>query len=405
MMRYYEPGDDIYIFGFSRGAYTARFLAEMLHNIGLLSRGNEEMVYFAWDTFSKFQVSKGVVPIGKAEKDMQDYMTQFKKTFCKHIEVHFLGLFDCVNSVGQFEVPLFRKSFNYTSTPPAAHIRHAVALHERRLKFRPALCLFNDMDPNNPLKLDEPGEQVRKEVDLGERWFAGNHGDVGGGWDPTPAPAGGNKEDAWLLSDMTLKWMVDEMTSTEVTGDDPERKLKLDKKEQEKHLAMAGKLIAADGKKWLKPKPIRTHDMLKWGRGSEWYMWIVWWIIGTYLLPTHQPLLFPVYAVVFAIIYMSQPLIKAEILPISSRLELQRNGLWKPKYFPSALGSRRGIPKGAKIHASVTNMMECGILGADMQWVEGAPPGFWDRLRGWLGVRKSGVQEARERYEERNGTA
>jgi hypothetical protein len=36
-MRYYTPGDDIYFFGFSRGAYTARFLAEMLDHVGLLS--------------------------------------------------------------------------------------------------------------------------------------------------------------------------------------------------------------------------------------------------------------------------------------------------------------------------------------------------------------------------------
>lgn len=36
-MRYYTPGDDIFFFGFSRGAYTARFLAEMLDHVGLLS--------------------------------------------------------------------------------------------------------------------------------------------------------------------------------------------------------------------------------------------------------------------------------------------------------------------------------------------------------------------------------
>lgn len=48
LMRYYNPGDDIYFFGFSRGAYTARFLAEMLDHVGLLSAGNEEMCHFAW---------------------------------------------------------------------------------------------------------------------------------------------------------------------------------------------------------------------------------------------------------------------------------------------------------------------------------------------------------------------
>jgi len=45
-MRYYSQGDKIYIFGFSRGAYTARFLSKMIDSIGLLSMGNEEMISF-----------------------------------------------------------------------------------------------------------------------------------------------------------------------------------------------------------------------------------------------------------------------------------------------------------------------------------------------------------------------
>ena len=54
MMRYYNVGDDIYLFGFSRGAYTARFLAEMLDHVGLLSAGNEEMARFAWKAFERW---------------------------------------------------------------------------------------------------------------------------------------------------------------------------------------------------------------------------------------------------------------------------------------------------------------------------------------------------------------
>jgi uncharacterized protein (DUF2235 family) len=46
LMRYYRTGDEIYLFGFSRGAYTARFLAEMIDHIGLLSQGNEELIHF-----------------------------------------------------------------------------------------------------------------------------------------------------------------------------------------------------------------------------------------------------------------------------------------------------------------------------------------------------------------------
>jgi len=81
-------------------------------------------------------------PFGETKEDWEqfEYMQNFKETFCRtKVKVHFLGLFDCVNSVGQFEIPLFRKSFKYVSTSPATHIRHAVSINERRLKFKPAL--------------------------------------------------------------------------------------------------------------------------------------------------------------------------------------------------------------------------------------------------------------------------
>ena len=141
IMRYYSPGDQIYIVGFSRGAYTARFLSEMLCKVGLFSRGNEEMVAFAWKTFSKFQTSRNATAYhsDKNKKD-DDYMNEFKKTFCREdVKVHFLGLFDCVNSVGQFDLPFASSSYPHIPTAPAKHIRHAVAINERRIKFKPAL--------------------------------------------------------------------------------------------------------------------------------------------------------------------------------------------------------------------------------------------------------------------------
>ena len=59
LMRYYRYGDEIYLFGFSRGAYTARFLAEMIDHIGLLSQGNEELIRFGEFTSepSRHQIS------------------------------------------------------------------------------------------------------------------------------------------------------------------------------------------------------------------------------------------------------------------------------------------------------------------------------------------------------------
>jgi uncharacterized protein (DUF2235 family) len=194
-MRFYRPGDKIYIFGFSRGAYTARFLAEMIFNIGLLSQGNEEMVRFAWSTFSDFQRNRGHDP------KFKDFMLRFKETFCReHLTVHFLGLFDCVNSVAQFQIPLWGKSSPYIPVPPAKYVRHAVSIHERRLMFKPALFLL---------------EETEAKGDLKEVWFTGNHGDVGGGW-------WYSKGEEYLLSDIALKWMVNEVLELPDTVSLPE---------------------------------------------------------------------------------------------------------------------------------------------------------------------------------------
>ncbi|RPA99044.1 hypothetical protein L873DRAFT_1633306, partial [Choiromyces venosus 120613-1] len=139
LMRFYAPGDDIYLFGFSRGAYTARFLAEMLDHVGLVSQGNEEMVMFAWKTFSNWQQRKDGDGWGARKQDMYNYMRAFRETFARPVRrVRFLGLFDTVNSVPRFENAWLKRSagFPYTARSTALVIRHAVGIDERRAKFR-----------------------------------------------------------------------------------------------------------------------------------------------------------------------------------------------------------------------------------------------------------------------------
>lgn len=139
LMRYYSPGDDIYFFGFSRGAYTARFLAEMLDYVGLLTAGNEELVRFAWKTFSKWQQRRGNSEEDKKEKrKLFRYMKAFRETFSRPIkQIQFLGLFDTVNSVPSFESAwMHRNRFPYTARSSARVMRHAVGIDERRAKFR-----------------------------------------------------------------------------------------------------------------------------------------------------------------------------------------------------------------------------------------------------------------------------
>ncbi|KAF2087528.1 hypothetical protein K490DRAFT_23539, partial [Saccharata proteae CBS 121410] len=146
LMRYYIPGDDIYFFGFSRGAYTARFLAEMLDHVGLLSAGNEEMARFAWKTFQKWQIRQERTQEEKAQKKfLLDFMCAFRETFSRPVRrIRFLGLFDTVNSVPRFENAWMQRSkFPYTAHSTAKFIRHAVAIDERRAKFRQDLISEN----------------------------------------------------------------------------------------------------------------------------------------------------------------------------------------------------------------------------------------------------------------------
>ncbi|RFU77072.1 short chain dehydrogenase reductase family [Trichoderma arundinaceum] len=145
LMRFYNPGDEIYMFGFSRGAYIARFLAEMLDYIGLLSHGNEEMVSFAWKAFANWQSRRGgdkdeklAEEEEKKKHEMYHFMKGFRETFSRPVgRIRFLGLFDTVNSVPRFETAWMQRSkFPYTARSSARVIRHAVSIDERRAKFR-----------------------------------------------------------------------------------------------------------------------------------------------------------------------------------------------------------------------------------------------------------------------------
>ena len=163
LMRYYQEGDSIYIFGFSRGAYTARVLAAMLYKVGLLTQGNEELIPFAWDIFKRH--------------DNRTLGEGFRRTFSRPVRIHFLGLWDTVSSVGWAWAP---KHFQFTENNQAVDmVRHAVSLDERRVYF--VQNLWGSVPP-----------------DVEQVWFPGVHCDVGGGY----------PENDSGLSATALKWMV-----------------------------------------------------------------------------------------------------------------------------------------------------------------------------------------------------
>lgn len=266
IMRYFSDGDDIYIFGFSRGAYTARFLAEMVQTIGLLSQGNEEMILFAWSTFSEYQQSRGRDPQTPADQARVLYMKEFQTTFCReNVKIYFLGLFDCVNSVGQFEIPWFRKSFRNIANPSAIHIRHAVSIHERRLKFKPALFTQDGIVDRTNVK---------------EVWFAGNHGDVGGGW---------KKESDQLrqLSDTPLAWMVQELDDLTDRGKKLAFARTTEDQIRNRDMALSRSSKPSKFSNHQKRKEqMKPHDMLRPGGGDSLIKVAMWWLIGSRYHPS-----------------------------------------------------------------------------------------------------------------------
>jgi len=172
LMENYESGDEVFLFGFSRGAYTARAVAALLHSVGLLHRDTEALLPYAvryWQ--SDFGPTS---PGGKT-------CLEFKATLSRACPVHFIGVWDTVGSVGW--INNFR-SFPYiTHNPEVIHVRHAVSIDERRSTFRQNL-----MSP------------VLKTQDVKNVYFAGVHSDVGGGYAPEESG----------LAKLTFQWMMRE---------------------------------------------------------------------------------------------------------------------------------------------------------------------------------------------------
>jgi uncharacterized protein (DUF2235 family) len=185
LMDSWEPGDRIYLFGFSRGAYTARVLAGLLHNLGLLPRGNSNLVPYVLRLNAAVRDAD---PAGEGAgywKLCDDFRWSFARQVCegddqRRFPVHFLGVWDTVSSVGWVWDP---KKYPFTSRNPSVAIaRHAVSVDERRWFFRQNLL------------------QHAEGQDLQERWFPGVHSDVGGGY---PEADGG-------LWRMPFEWILEE---------------------------------------------------------------------------------------------------------------------------------------------------------------------------------------------------
>jgi uncharacterized protein (DUF2235 family) len=186
----YEPGDELFFLGFSRGAFTARSTAGLVRNSGILRRENADRV---GDAYSLYRSRSNAKSPDAVESQL------FRKSFSHETRIRFIGVWDTVGALG---IPLgglgwINKRWQFHDTTLSSRVdaaRQALAIDEQRGPFKPTIWRTSDT-----------AEQDVKQV-----WFSGVHCDVGGGYPSTG------------LSDITLRWMVSQAAGCGLRFNDAE---------------------------------------------------------------------------------------------------------------------------------------------------------------------------------------
>jgi len=200
LCRNWLPGDQIYLFGFSRGAYTARSLGGLIRKCGLLKPApdgsvDKSAVGSAYD-FYRDATIKPDDPLAVA----------FRADHSVEVGIHFIGVWDTVGSLGIPDTaswfPFARARYQFHDTELSKIVKYAyqaLALDEHRGDFKPAVWT------RNPYTV-KAGESLvtkkQEQVEIEQRWFIGSHSDVGGG---NKCDGAGRKPDP--LPELTLAWL------------------------------------------------------------------------------------------------------------------------------------------------------------------------------------------------------
>ena len=184
-----DPSDQLFLFGFSRGAFTVRALAGLLHRCHLPPDG--------FDIDERFERSWSLFQPMVADAEAVEALRRDHRP----CPVHFLGVWDTVKSYGGLK-PVILPHLRHN--PDVAHVRHALALDERRAWFKPTTWGQLDTDRDGAMtRLDPDDDGAYRAQDIREVWFSGCHSDVGGGGAES-AP-----------SRIALRWMLAEAASVD----------------------------------------------------------------------------------------------------------------------------------------------------------------------------------------------
>jgi uncharacterized protein (DUF2235 family) len=182
-------GDQVYMFGFSRGAYTVRLLAGFLRLVGLVQAAQRNLSEYALVAYKR-----------AAEKNDFEVAWRFERVAgTRRVPIRFMGVWDTVSSVivprpDRFYLPSFEE-LPYTKTNSYIEVfRQAIAIDERRRMFR--VNRWNEPQQYKPNPFNPDGAAQ----DIKQVWFSGVHADIGGGYPETESgPA-----------KYPLGWLIDE---------------------------------------------------------------------------------------------------------------------------------------------------------------------------------------------------
>jgi uncharacterized protein (DUF2235 family) len=196
----YNDGDEIFIFGFSRGAFTARSLAGLVALEGILKAGSPIALTQLFNRYKKGNEESIWTLKDKEASGDTSKLTDEEKWLLKYSQpakVKVVGVWDTVGSVGVAagNIPgISRSQFDYLQTGlfiPIQNGYHALAIDEHRSDFAPTLwTVRHPKDPNARMPPPRPLSNVE------QRWFVGAHANVGGGYETD------------LLAQAPLRWMM-----------------------------------------------------------------------------------------------------------------------------------------------------------------------------------------------------
>lgn len=195
----WRAGDEIWLFGFSRGAYTARSLGGLIRKCGLLAPD-------ATGTVTAGAVDAAYVLYRNDLHPDAPEMAAFRAAHSREVGIRFIGVWDTVGALGIPGVgswfPYARSHYAFHDTELSKIVKYAyqaLALDEHRADFQPTKWT---RPPHTLAPGQSPTAWKPEQVDVEQRWFVGAHSDVGGG---EKTDGAGHAPDA--LTDIALTWM------------------------------------------------------------------------------------------------------------------------------------------------------------------------------------------------------